>query len=193
MHDYQAQQAARAAVAAALQAANQHLVAVGDKFGKNDSLNAAAKNIRIELKAAFPGVKFSVKSSRFSMGNSISVNWIDGPTGDQVSAIIGRYAAGSFNGMEDIYEYSRDAWKDAFGDAKYVHASRELSDKAIASAIRTATARGRIAEGATVAAYRAGSLGYGYQSDAEVISHIAYRRTWCLTKAAKVQAEEVAA
>lgn len=193
MQDYQAKQAARASVAAALQAANPHLVAVGQQSGKNDSLNAAARNIRIELKAAFPGVKFSVKSSRFSMGDSIDVKWTDGPNGDQVDAIIDRYAAGSFNGMEDIYEYSRDAWKDAFGDAKYVHSSRSMSDKAIEAAIRTATAQGRISEGATAADYRTGKLGYGLQSDAEIISCIAYRRTWCLTKASKAQAEEVAA
>lgn len=193
MQDYQAKQAARASVAAALQAANPHLVPVGQVFGKNDSLNAAAKNIRIELKAAFPGVKFSVKSSRFSGGDSIDVRWTDGPNGDQVDAIIDRYSAGSFNGMEDIYEYSRSAWTDAFGDAKYVHSSRALSDKAIESAIRTAKAQGRISEEATLADYHAGRLGYGYQCDAEIISRIAYKRTWALNKAAPKQAEEVAA
>lgn len=38
MNDWKAQQMARAAAAKALQAANPHLVPVGDQRGKNDSL-----------------------------------------------------------------------------------------------------------------------------------------------------------
>jgi hypothetical protein len=133
--DYKAQQAARDFTALQLQQAHPHLVAAGDP------LTTAAKNIRIELKRAFPGVKFSVKTSRFSMGDSITVSWTDGPQAKQVDEIADKYAAGSFDGSQDLYTYERNAWRDAFGDAKYVSTSRSYSDQAIAGAIRTAAAR----------------------------------------------------
>jgi hypothetical protein len=66
MTDWKAKQAAKASAAAALQASFPKLVPVG---GKIDGLNAAAKNMRIELKAAFPGVKFTVRSERYSGGD----------------------------------------------------------------------------------------------------------------------------
>lgn len=55
--------------------------------------------IRSALKAAFPGVKFSVRSQR---GCSISVRWVDGPTHRDVDAITSLYAGGSFDGMTDL-------------------------------------------------------------------------------------------
>lgn len=197
MNDWKAKQAARASAAKALQAAFPALVPISDKV---DSLNAAAKNMRIELKAAFPGVKFSVKSSRFSGGDSISVSWTDGPNGDQVDAIINRYSAGSFDGMTDCYNYSRDAWKDAFGDAKYVNSSRAFSDKAIESAIRTVMAKyaGNFErdgiKAVAVDDYRNNRLwnvdllraGYGNRGDLQsLISEVLYKRTWALTKVAR--------
>lgn len=188
MNDWKAQQAARDSAAAALQAAFPGLVPVSVKGG---ALVAAAKNMRIELKAAFPGVKFSVKSERYSGGDSINVFWADGPNSCQVEAIIERYQGGSFNGMEDIYEYKRNAWRDAFGEAMYVFANRELSDKAIAAAIRTCLATGRIGEGATLEAYHSGALrriaaygGIGNESESDVIQRVAYARTWALAKSA---------
>lgn len=135
-NDWEAQNQARAFTAKQLQLAHPHLVP-----DTGDSLIAAAKNIRIELKAAFPKTTFSVKSRRFSGGDSIDVCWTDGPTSDQVDAIINRYAAGSFDGMTDSYTYDHSAWTDAFGDAKYVHSSRKHSDAAIASCTRTVFAR----------------------------------------------------
>jgi hypothetical protein len=134
--DYAAREAARKFTAEQLQATHPHLVPAG-----NNSLVAAAKNIRIELKRAFPAVKFAVRTSRFSGGDSIDVSWTDGPTTSQVDAIINRYSAGSFDGMTDSYTYEHAAWTDAFGDAKYVHSTRNYSTKAIASAIRTVYAR----------------------------------------------------
>lgn len=129
---WKAQQQARAVAATALHATHPHLIP-----DTGNSLVTAAKNIRIELKATFPGVKFSVRSSSFSMGNSIDVRWTDGPTTSQVDEIINKYTAGSFDGMTDCYNYERGAWTDAFGDAKYVHSSRDYSEKAIAGAIRS--------------------------------------------------------
>ena len=79
----------------------------------------AAKNIRRQLKAAFPAVRFSVTSDC----NSINIRWEDGPTNDQVEDITSRYKAGHFDGMTDCYEYNHDrAWP--FGDAKYIFGNR---------------------------------------------------------------------
>jgi hypothetical protein len=116
-------------------------VAVGNERGKNDPLNAAAKNVRIELARAFPGVKFSVKTSRFSGGDSLRVSWTDGPTSGQVDEIVGKYSAGSFDGMQDLYTYERNAWTDAFGDAKYVSVTRNYSAAAVESVLRTLRAK----------------------------------------------------
>lgn len=191
MDDWKAKQAAKAAAAAALAAANPHLVSVAKE---GDSLRAAAKNIRIELARAFPGVKFSVKSRRFSGGDAIDVSWIDGPVSAQVAPIIDKYSAGYFNGMEDIYEYSADAWNHAFGDAKYVHASRSMSDAAIAKAIRLVSSKYALPAGVdvSVASYRSGALwsvpfdgGWGKQNLQELIAYYAYRQCYALDKSPK--------
>ncbi|WP_373548003.1 LPD29 domain-containing protein [Chamaesiphon sp.] len=49
------------------------------------------KAIRAELKAAFPGHKFSVTCKNFSMGSSFRVTWLDGVTKEQVEEITGKY------------------------------------------------------------------------------------------------------
>ncbi len=200
MEDWKAKQAARDSAAKALQAAHPHLIPKGDC---RDGLIAAAKNARIELARAFPGVKFSVKTRRFSGGDAMDVSWTDGPNSTQVDAIIDRYAAGSFNGMDDSYTYTHDIWTRAFGDAKYVSGSRSLSAKTIASAIRTVLAKWAsdlkpVSELMTVERYMNGDLarvvtpgalnGYGTQSLSDLISQTAYRRTWCVDQTPKAQA-----
>lgn len=94
---------------------------------KYNSLIVAANNVRTELKAAFPGVKFSVRTSRFAGGDSLDVEWIDGPTTKQVDIIVNKYSAGSFDGMIDLYEYKHDEFNTLYGDAKYVGTSRRYS------------------------------------------------------------------
>lgn len=54
-------------------------------------ITQVAKEIRAILKANFPKTKFSVKSSRFSMGSSVNTSWTDGPTTAQVDELIGHY------------------------------------------------------------------------------------------------------
>lgn len=97
---------------------------------KGGALVIAAKNVRIELKRSFPGTKFSVTTDRFSMGDALRVEWTDGPTVAEVETITGKYSAGSFDGMEDLYTYSHDVWNDLFGDAKYVTETRNQSEQA---------------------------------------------------------------
>ena len=189
MVDYKASQVARAAAAAALQAANPHLVPIS--ACKGGSLIAASKNMKIELALAFPGVRFSIKTRRFSGGDAIDVSWTDGPTSKQVDEIIDRYSAGSFDGMEDIYNYSRNAWIEAFGAAKYVHSRRDMSDAAIERAIRLVSSKYALPAGVeiSVAAYRKGDLwrvpfdgGWGKQNVQDLVSEAAYRQCYALTK-----------
>lgn len=192
MEDWKAKEAARRVAASALRAANPGLVACGEN---ESSLTAAAKNIRIELKAAFPGVKFSVKSRRFSGGDAIDVSWIDGPNTEQVDPIIDKYSAGSFDGMTDCYNYERSTWTDAFGDAKYVHSRREFSDKAVASAIRTVVSKYGAEAAVTVEQYRKGEAwrkqlpSMGYETVADLVNKTLYRRTWALAKQVKATSE----
>jgi len=103
---------------------------------KYDSLTKGSKNIRRELKDAFPETKFSVRARSFSGGCSIDINWTDGPTSEEVEKITGKYQQGSFNGMEDIYEYSStNVWPDVFGGAKYVMWHRHYSKEAYLQAV----------------------------------------------------------
>jgi hypothetical protein len=129
------------------------LIRPGDSMS---SLNAASKNLRALLKKNFPGVKFSVRSSSFSGGSSIDIRWTDGPTRAAVDAIADQFSQGSFNGMEDIYEYSRAVWPELFGGAKYVHSSREFSDQAVEHAL--ITVYGNTADRPTVEDFRRGRL-----------------------------------
>jgi len=54
----------------------------------------AAKLMRMELKVLFPSVKFSVTYSSYSMGDSVSVDYINGPTYDDVCEITNKYQYG---------------------------------------------------------------------------------------------------
>lgn len=86
---------------------------------------AAAKAIKQELNHEFPGIKFSVKSSSFSMGDDVSIRWIDGPTEKEVEKITDKYQYGYFNGMEDIYENTNQI--ENLPQVKYVNTSSAFS------------------------------------------------------------------
>lgn len=86
-----------------------------------------AAAIRRVLALAFPGVKFRVTSENFSMGNAVDIHWTDGPTSASVDALVSVYQYGHFDGMTDCYEYS-NRHKD-MPQAKYVHATRHMSDE----------------------------------------------------------------
>ena len=88
---------------------------------------ATAKAIKARLKKEFPGVKFSVTSDNFSMGNSVDINWTDGPLFEQVDAITRQYQYGHFDGMTDSYEYRDINSSLGCPGAKYVHCNRKLS------------------------------------------------------------------
>lgn len=61
-----------------------------------------AKLVRKELKMAFPNQKFSVKSSKYSGGSSIDVDWKDGAAYNKVEAVAGHFKGSTFDGMQDL-------------------------------------------------------------------------------------------
>lgn len=90
----------------------------------------AAASIKKELAAAFPGIRFSVRSKSFSMGDSVHVSWELGPSSREVDAIINKYQYGDFDGMNDSYNYRKEGrdFRAANGEAKYVSGQRSLPD-----------------------------------------------------------------
>lgn len=124
-------------------------------------LVTAAKNIRAELREKFPGVKFSVKSSRFSGGDAIDIDWTDGPTTKAVHEIVDKYKDGDFDGMTDSYDYKRTAdrgFNESHGGAKYVHSCRRYSDSAVSNAIASLAAEYGSERTPTVEDYRQGRI-----------------------------------
>lgn len=145
----------------------------------------AAKNMRIELKRAFPGVAFAVRTSKYSGGNSVNISWQDGPNAQQVKRIADKYAGGWFDGMTDSYEHKRSPWTEVFGEARYVFCERSYSDKMLQSIITRVCARlGGMDAIPSVADYRAGNLWKFKQSggcdvDREIVGALV-KHTYCL-------------
>ena len=96
----------------------------------------AAKCIRQELRTSFPGIKFTVRSDSYSGGNSVWINWENGPTDEQVNNIVGKYQRGHFNGMEDIYEYSNS--RDDIPQVQFVQTQRDFTDSIMLQAAKVA-------------------------------------------------------
>ncbi|WP_369910581.1 LPD29 domain-containing protein [Xanthomonas hydrangeae] len=125
-------EADREATAAGLRAdpTLKHLVPITD--GERYDTTRAAANIRRDLKKAFPGTKFSVRTPNH---NHIKIQWEDGPCTDDVDTVSKRYKLGSFDTYTDCYAYRRSAWCDVFGGAEHVHTARSSSDALITYAI----------------------------------------------------------
>lgn len=99
-----------------------------------------AKLIRKALKESFPGVKFSVRTSKYSGGSSINVSWTDGPNSAQVNAITEKFEGSYFDGMSDYKGnnyHMMDGKAVSFG-ADFIFTDRNYSDKLILNAINAA-------------------------------------------------------
>lgn len=131
--DYKAKQAARQVCIDALRASNPNLI-------PGDDAVTAAKNIRIELKGAFPGIKFRVVTQKYAGGNSIRIEYVDGPLAKDVEAIADKYSMGDFDGSQDLYVYANNYWGDAFGEGKYIFVTREYSDETVVKGIEAVAA-----------------------------------------------------
>lgn len=97
--------------------------------------------LRKALKAAHPGVKFSVRTSTYSGGASIDVRWTDGPTDDEVRRTTDLYRGATFDGMTDSKAYHSTILADEHGEpsvvhfgADFIHTYRSLSDEFVAAA-----------------------------------------------------------
>jgi hypothetical protein len=99
-----------------------------------------AKLVRQALKAALPGVKFSVRSDTYSGGASIRVGWTDGPFEQAVADVVQRYRGADFDGMQDL-KIHRDSTliatpdgtvEDVHFGADYIFTERKLSDAYLA-------------------------------------------------------------
>lgn len=82
-------------------------------------------NIRKELKAKFPGMKFSVRKRSY---DSVSINWTDGPTEEQVKEITKKYRDSYFDGMQDMSVSCSSPFNEIYGGVGYVFVDRDYSD-----------------------------------------------------------------
>jgi hypothetical protein len=85
--------------------------------------------LRSELKAAFPGIKFSVRMHRRS---SVNIEWVDGPTKKEVSAIADQYERVSR--CEMTHEILS-------GGNSFVFCRREYSPETYQAAVKQALAK----------------------------------------------------
>ncbi len=85
------------------------------------SVTDTAKLVRAALKAAHPGVKFSVRSNSYAGGNSIDVAWTDGPTEATVDRTAQLYAGATFDASADCKNYRGSALVSATGEIRDVH------------------------------------------------------------------------
>lgn len=67
-----------------------------------------AKLVRNVLKAAYPGVAFSVRSHTYAGGASLTVQWTDGPSVESVHRTTDRYRGSDFDGRDDSKRYRDD-------------------------------------------------------------------------------------
>lgn len=86
----------------------------------------AAKALKQEIKALFPGLKFSVRSENYANGCSVNVGYTDQPPHihKAISSLAAKYQYGHFDGMNDIYEYTNV--KD-MPQAKFVFCRNDMS------------------------------------------------------------------
>lgn len=77
----------------------------GDTTVKRLTPAGTAVYVRARLKADFPGIKFSVRSERYSGGASIRIRWTDGPSVQAVEKSCSHFERSWFDGMTDMRHY----------------------------------------------------------------------------------------
>lgn len=102
-----------------------------DEHGKRQLTGAAqtAAAIRRRLGEIFPGVKFSVTSENYSMGNAVSIHWTDGPISSLVEFYTDQYAYGTYDGFTDCSGVCDIDPALGVPGAKHVHCSRTISQE----------------------------------------------------------------
>lgn len=140
-----------------------------------------AKMVRVALREAFPGVKFSVRSSVYAGGSSINVSWVDGPNGAMVDRVAGTFSGAYFDGQLD-YKGATKAMIDGvvvqFG-ADFIFTQRKCT-LAFMQAAKAAAVRKYGALVAGVAVLESGGGAYFDSSDYDgfrLANEVANRRT----------------
>ncbi len=88
-------------------------------MAKTKSIQAqASAAIRRDLKAAYPGVSFSVRAECFAGGDAVDISWNDGPTTDEVEHLTRKYL---------VTAYLYDAHCENVPQVSYVQTYRCLS------------------------------------------------------------------
>lgn len=78
---------------------------------KNVDVAIKSKILKAELKTKFPQIPFNVRTSRYSGGSSINVNWKDAVAPEKVRKIVDKYAdAGHSDSMTDYSDYDNYAF-----------------------------------------------------------------------------------
>jgi hypothetical protein len=81
-----------------------------------------AKLVREQLKATFPGAKFSVRSDTYAGGASIDVSWTDGPLVADVDAAVKCFESRWFDGRDDsTHSYGDTLWTWPDGSVELLH------------------------------------------------------------------------
>ena len=85
-----------------------------------------AKHIRQDLANAFPGQKFSVRKQDYS---TISIEWKDGPTREEVEQIAGKHERNCTPDKwnEDLWNHTDSAFTAVFGGVDYLHYYRKTA------------------------------------------------------------------
>lgn len=99
--------------------------------GRYGNGKLCAINIRILLKDAFKGHKFSVTSDY----SSVRVGWTDGPTDAEVNAVIGSFDIGASDTQTDYFYTVSTAFSDLFGGVQYLNTYRDVSDALVAKTL----------------------------------------------------------
>jgi hypothetical protein len=111
-----------------------------------------AKMVRKALKESFPGVPFSVRTSKYSGGASIDIDYLDGPPIAAVEAVAKIYAGSYFDGSIDYKGavYHLLDGKPVRFLANFVFVNRQLSAAALRKGIAAYRAAGNDAAGLDV-------------------------------------------
>lgn len=88
-----------------------------------------AKLVRAALKESFPGVKFSVRSSVYAGGASITVKYVDGPAYESVKNVVGCFEGAYFDGMTDYQgtKYNSLDGQEVYFGANFIFVERKFS------------------------------------------------------------------
>lgn len=96
---------------------------------KETTTRDETNNVRKVLKKHFPNVKFSVRYSSFSGGDSIDVSWTDGPMEEDVLPLVKMFQDHHSDYSGDYYDYDPSEFNRLFGGFKFAHGQREFSEE----------------------------------------------------------------